>query len=374
MARENQVIEAQVGIIGAGPAGTAAALHLGQLGIHDVVLTDREDFPRDKTCGSGLSPKGIGVLKALGVWEAVEPLSYPIKGLRLVTPSDKEVFLSGGDAAAAVICHRRILDHTLLQRAQSLGTRFVPHFLTRQLLFEGERVVGFRAMDGREIRCRYTIVADGAHSLFTLRSDKKQLIQAIMGWWDNVPFTPEHVEMVFDPAVLPWYGWLFPEGPTRVNIGICYGDDAHDKNARQMFQAFLDKHYAKRLHGATQVGGFKGHPISYSFKIDKLFSPGRVVIGEAGRMTHPATAEGIYQGMRTGMLAADALKTILSHQKDEDEALARYQWNCKKAFAISFWGSKLFHKATRTPLLDWVADLGNSPRVKRATGKLMAQM
>ncbi len=65
--------DCDVAIIGAGPAGTAAAAHLGRLGIRDVVLVDRADFPRDKTCGSGISPKGIGVLKELGVWEDVEP-------------------------------------------------------------------------------------------------------------------------------------------------------------------------------------------------------------------------------------------------------------------------------------------------------------
>src|SRR6476620_11007592 len=106
-------IQADVAIVGAGPAGTAAALHLGRLGVKNVVLFDRHDFPRDKTCGSGVSPKGIEVLKDLGVWKDVERSAYWIKGLRLVTPGDREAYLSGGDAAAAIICCRRTLDHLL---------------------------------------------------------------------------------------------------------------------------------------------------------------------------------------------------------------------------------------------------------------------
>src|SRR3954452_15032305 len=86
-------IQADVAIIGAGPAGTATAVHLGQLGVKNVVLLDRLDFPRDKTCGSGLSPKGIKALKALGVWQDVAPEAYKINGLRLVTPGDREVYL-----------------------------------------------------------------------------------------------------------------------------------------------------------------------------------------------------------------------------------------------------------------------------------------
>src|SRR2546426_12461546 len=111
-------IEAQVAIIGAGPAGTAAAAHLGQLGVRDVVLVDRADFPRDKTCGSGVSPRGIRTLRELGVWDAIEPHAYRVTGLRLVTPGDREVVVSGGEAAAAGGCLRRPADHPLPRAAR----------------------------------------------------------------------------------------------------------------------------------------------------------------------------------------------------------------------------------------------------------------
>jgi geranylgeranyl reductase family protein len=369
-----EIIHAQVAILGAGPAGTAAALHLGQLGVQNVVLVDREDFPREKTCGSGISPKGIETLKALGVWDDVKALAYPIKGLRLVTPEGHEAFISGGESAAAVVCRRRELDHALLRRAQGLGVRFIPKFLVRELLEDDGRVTGFRALDGREVHARFTLVADGAHSSFTPRDEKKQLIHAIMGWWEDVPFTPQHVEMVFDPLVLPWYGWLFPESASLVNIGICYGDDGHTRNARTLFQQFLDKHYADRLRGARQVGAWKGHPISYSFQIKQLHTPGRIIIGEAGRMTHPATAEGISQGMRTGMFAAEAIHQVVRHVKDEVAAFNAYQRRCQTAFLPSYLGAKAFQGVLKTPLLDWMAKLGEQTTVKRITGRLMAQM
>jgi geranylgeranyl reductase family protein len=367
-------IHAQVAILGAGPAGTAAAAHLGQLGVRDVVLVDREDFPREKTCGSGVSPKGIGLLKALSIWDEVKGSCYPIQGLRLVTPRGHETLLSGGESAAAVVCRRRVLDHVLLRRAQSLGVRFIPRFLARELIEEGGRVRGFRALDGREVHARFTIVADGAHSPFTPRKDKKQLIQAIMGWWEGVPFTPRHVEMVFDPLVLPWYGWLFPESESMVNIGICYSDEGHTKNARRLFQEFLDKHYRERLGGARQIGGWKGHPILYSYEIKQLHTPGRLIVGEAGRMTHPATAEGIFQGMRTGMLAAEAIRKVVSHQADEQVAMEEYEKRCRQALVPAHLATRAFQRLLKTPVLDWVARLGEQATVKRVTGRLMAQM
>src|SRR5215470_14423931 len=296
-------VRADVGIIGAGPAGLATAVHLAQLGVDRVVIVDRLDFPRDKTCGSAVSPKGCEVLNALGVSEAVARESYAVSGLRLVTPRGHDVIVSSPQDVA-LVCSRRTLDHLLLQRAQDLGTKFLGNFEASFMLQRGDRVVGFRSSDGCEVRADYTVVADGAHSRFGCERGPRQLIQAIMGWWDDVPFRPHHVEMIFDELVAPLYGWLFPEGPGRVNIGICYEDPYLARNARQLFQDFLAKHYRQRLAGARQVGSWRGHPISYGAHIARLTSPGRIVVGEAGRMTHPATAEGIYQAMRSGMLAA----------------------------------------------------------------------
>ena len=363
-----------VAIIGAGPAGTAAAIHLGQLGVRDVVLVDRYNFPRHKTCGGGISPKGIEALKTLGVWEQVLPHAYTIGGLRLVLPGGREIFASGGEDSAAIICNRRVFDHLLLQRALSLGVKFIPHFDARELIYDGVRVAGIKDRDGTTIRANYTVVANGAHSGFTLNPRPRRLIQAVMGWWENVLYKPRHVEMVFDRMVAPYYGWLFPETETRVNIGICYEDDTHSKNARTLFQQFLQKHYKERLAGAAQVGDWKGHPISYTYRVGQLQSPGRLVIGEAGRMAHPATAEGIYQGMRSGIFAAEALRDALRETRSEEKVFEEYEARCRKAFQLSFMSAKLWRCAVQTPILDWVAGFGQRPMVKTALAKLMSQM
>lgn len=367
--------DSDVVILGAGPAGTAAAAHLGTLGVRRVTLVDRHDFPRDKTCGSGISPKGIQVLKELGVWDEVEAHAYPITGIRLVTPGDLESWQSAGDVAQAVVCHRRILDHVLLQRALSHGVTFLPHFDASETIEEGGRVRGIRARDGREVRAKYVLVAGGSHCRIGLPEKRpRRVIQAIMGWWDDVEFRPNHVEMIFDRMIEPYYGWLFPESDRRVNIGITYEDGAEKKNARELFARFLDKHYGKRLRNATQVGPFKGHPVVWSYRIDKLTAPGRVVIGEAGLMTHPATAEGIYQGMRSGMLGAEAVADVLAGRKAEAAAMAAYERKCRRTFQLSFLGGGVFRKLVRTNALDWMVRVTDAPLVQSATAKLMAQM
>ena len=352
------VVHADVGIIGAGPAGLATAVHLGQLGVDRVVIVDRANFPRDKTCGSAVSPKGREVLKALCLDDAVERESYAISGLRLVTPRGHDVTVASPEDVA-VICNRRTLDHLLLNRAQASGARFLGNFEATHLLQRGDRVVGFRSTDGREVRAAYTVVADGAHSRFACERGPQQLIQAIMGWWEGVPFRSHHVEMIFDRQIAPYYGWLFPESPDRVNIGICYEDRRLEHNARQLFQGFINKHYRERLQGAKQVGTWKGHPISYATRLERLTSPGRIVVGEAGRMTHPATAEGIYQGMQSGMLAAQALNDILKIRAEPARALRDYERACRKAFGISFRGARLWRGLISSGGLDVLAGMMN---------------
>jgi len=368
-----EVIHADVGIIGAGPAGLATAVHLGQLGVGRVVVVDRANFPRDKTCGSAISPKGREVLKALHVDDAVNREAYTINGLRLVTPRGRNVIMTSPHDVA-LICNRRILDHLLLQRAQSLGTRFLANFEATHLLQRGDHVVGFRSTDGREIRTAYTVVADGAHSRFACERGPQQLIQAIMGWWDGVPFRSHFVEMIFDDDVAPYYGWLFPEGPDRVNIGVCYEDRRLERNARQVFQHFINKNYRERLRSAQQVGAWKGHPISYATKLERLTSPGRIVVGEAGRMTHPATAEGIFQGMKSGVLAAEALRDILHNKVRPERALRKYERTCRKAFAISFRGASLWRKLVTSGGLDVMAALLDRPASRHLLARCMAQM
>lgn len=372
---------ANIVIVGAGPAGSALAVRLGAMGVPGVVLVDRHDFPRDKTCGSGVSPKGIGVLKELGVWDDVLPHSYFIRGVRLVTPGDQEAFVSAGDAATAVVCRRRELDSILLDHARRGGVTFVPNVQARSLLMEGDRVDGFSAADGREFRARITVVADGAHSRLTPDQRPRRLLQAIMGWWEGLRFTASHLEMIFDRMLSPHYGWLFPESESRVNIGICY-DPARvgsvTENARTLFERFLEKHYGARLAGATQVGRFAGHPISYTYRVGPLASPGRLVIGEAGRMTHPATGEGIYQGMRSALLAAPALVAALADPKRERAAFRRYEWACRRAFEPSFGFAHAWHRVVRSPLLDWILSanrrMQGSSAVRRAVGTIIAKM
>lgn len=364
---------ASVVIVGAGPGGAAAAVALAQRGIRDVILLDKDHFPRDKTCGSGLSPNAVEVLHDLGVGAEVRRLGYPINGLRLVTPGKREMRLASEEAAIVLL--RRDFDNLLVERARSLGVDFRPGFHARELVREGGRVVGVRGKDGAVVRASFVLAADGAHSVFSLDPRPKRTISTLMGWWEGVPFEPHMVEMIFDRNLSPLYGWLFPEGDTRVNIGICMdGEEGGKKtarNVREVFQRFLDDHYADRLRGARQIGRFKGHPISYTTWIGHTHAPGLVILGEAARITHNATGEGIYQAMKSGTMAAGAVAAALRGMP-EAEAMKRYTAELRRRFTASFVVGHVVRGLTRTPLLDGVAALYNSPTVRSTLGQVFA--
>lgn len=370
---QDKVTHAKVVVVGAGPAGSVAALHLAQLGVEDVVIVDLHDFPRHKTCGSGLSPRAIATLKDLGVWSQVEDIAYPINGIRVVTRRGHDAYMSAGDEAQAAVCLRHDFDYEIHKRSLERGVKFMSGFSASEPIVSGDRWVGIRARDGREVRADWVVVANGAHTTFSTCDGPKTAIHTIMGWWEGVEYRPNTIEMFWDDLTLPYYGWLFPETATRVNIGITYDDPHKVKNAKRVFRLFLQKHFAERLKHATPVGKWKGHPIVYTYRTGSLWSPGRVVVGEAGRMTHPATGEGIYQGMRSGMFAAEAIADILGG-KPEREALDRYDRRCATTFMPSFWAGGLFRGLLHTPLLDYVVKAGNSPRVKAATARMLAHM
>jgi flavin-dependent dehydrogenase len=329
------VPQTDVAIIGAGPAGLATAIRLGQHGKHRVTIVDRQNFPRDKTCGSAISPSGLEILKRLGTYGAVASHAHLIDSICLHLPRRRQLRIAS-KKPQILVCSRRVFDQLLLDRALALGAVFIPNFHVKELLSEGGRIVGVRAADGREIEARQTVVANGVHSKLAPVRKGRRLISTIMGRWETPPSPHGELEFVYDRALRPLYGWRFPESPTCVNIGICYHDPDGRLNARALFSEFLERHYKDFVATARQIGPLKGQPLSPSFKIGKLTSPGRIVVGEAGRIVDPASGEGIYQALHSGLLAGDALHEILDGRTDSAIALQKYEAACREVFNSQF--------------------------------------
>jgi flavin-dependent dehydrogenase len=270
-----------------------------------------------------------------------------------------------------VILLRKGFDNLLVERARSLGVRFRDGWRVTEAIEENGRVVGVRGLEGSEIRARWTLFADGAHSLFSRDSRERRHIDTLMGWWEGPRFEPGRLDMVFDRELSPLYGWLFPETATRVNIGICI--DAQDeygrrvpRDLRAVFQAFLDRHYADLLRTARQVGGLKGHPIVHTTWIANVSRPGALLIGEAARLTHNGTGEGISQAMQSGIYGADAVARVVRGEATEAAAWRGYLRALRRRFTLGFAAGYLLRDLVASGALDSLARTYNSESFQRA--------
>jgi geranylgeranyl reductase family protein len=356
-------------VVGAGPAGATAALTLSRGGAGRVLLLDASSFPRDKTCGSGLSPTALAVLERLGLGEEIRERATAVESVKVVTPGGRSMVLASN--AAAVVLLRKDFDGLLVREATRAGAKLETGVRARALLRDGNRVTGVRMADGRELRARFVLCADGAHSIFSVDPRPKRSISTLMGWWDGADFTRGQIEMIFDRNVAPLYGWLFPESDVRVNIGICIdGQDERGhktpRNVRAVFRQFLEDHFEARLRNASQVGSFKGHPIVYTTWPEHVSTPGALYVGEAARITHNATGEGISQAMQSGIFAGETVLDVLSGRREESEAWRSYLWNHRKRFTAAFLAGHAVRAVVRTDLLDHVAAIYGHPWVRRS--------
>lgn len=360
-------MDAQVVIVGAGPAGAAAAIALSQAGIRDVLLLDRDHFPRDKTCGSGLSPAALELAETLGVGGELRARANPIDWVRFVTPRNEAIVMPAN--GAAVVLLRRDFDNLLVERARSLQVGVEEGFRAAELIRDGRRIVGLRSYDGRERRARFFLFADGAHSIFSQDPRSRHQISTLMGWWANPELPGNRLDLIFDRRLSPLYGWMFPETATRVNIGICVDEPGPSElpkpDLRRLFREFVDEHYRSALRTATQVGGLKGHPIVFTTWISHCTAPGALWVGEAARVTNHATGEGISQALQSGLYAAEAVAAVVHGFCSEAAAWRTYLWRHRVRFTPGFVSGHLFRAFVAHRGLDLIARAYNSSSGQR---------
>ncbi|MEV6298172.1 geranylgeranyl reductase family protein [Actinoplanes sp. NPDC051861] len=277
-----------VAVIGAGPAGSAAALAARRAGAR-VLLLDRADFPRDKTCGDGIAAQAVDVLSGLGVADTTA--GYPqVETLRLVSP--------GGTAAARRLPHpayvipRRVFDFRITRAAVAAGAVLHKHQV-REVREEHTVVI-----DG-EFRARVVIGADGASSVVRRAlgsgvNPPGHLAIAIRGYR---PATTREQLIVTTRQRWPAYAWEFPIGDGTANVG--YGELLR---GTALSRPYLLKQLNDLLPGAEPTG-LRGHHLPLSTRRP---APGRgrvLLAGDALSLINPCTGEGIFYAVLSGALA-----------------------------------------------------------------------
>jgi menaquinone-9 beta-reductase len=379
-------------VVGAGPAGSAAAITLAKAGLQ-VVLVDQHAFPRDKVCGDALIPDAHAALDKLGVLHEVMQLAQPVSHVRCVAPRGAAVNVPGSLA----VLPRRLLDDVLCRAAVAVGSCMVAPARFVQTLEDGGCVVGARfsaAARTQEIRARWTILATGAvpQALIAAGMCEQQLPSgvALRGYVFNPAMvgTLTELDIVWHRALRPGYGWIFPCGHGLFNIGAgiaqshkkpSTGSQTAKKNAanlREIFNAFTEVYApAKALMAGGQLqGNLKGAPLRCSLKGARFARPGLLVTGEAAGSTYSFTGEGIGKAMETGMLAAQAILTEKISGSDSDTVLVHYTRSLL-ALKPRF---DLYERANQVNAHPWLIDFlvwraKKSPRILRRMGGVLSE-
>ncbi len=354
-------------VVGAGPAGAAAALSLARGGA-EVVLIDQHAFPRDKVCGDGLIPDAHNALRELGLLDAVLRSAQSADHVGCIGPRGGRVDVPG----VLAVLPRQELDAIVCAGAVASGARMFAPVRFVGTLEEDGRVVGARLRHGTtevELRARWVVLASGAvpQALLAAGMSTRHTPSgvALRGYVRNRAMVGriEQLEIVWHRAVAPGYGWIFPcrDGVFNIGVGIA---DSHaqrvggrltkgEGNLRQVFDDFVRVYAPARelMQGGTALGAMKGAPLRCTLEGATYSRPGLLVTGEAAGSTYSFTGEGIGKAFETGMLAA---RCVLA-QGTQDEAAVRAAYDAGLlALKPRF---ELYRRANLVNRHPWLADL-----------------
>jgi menaquinone-9 beta-reductase len=362
--------QVDVAIVGAGPAGAACAYWLAQRG-HRVAAFEKKVFPREKTCGDGLTPRAVRQLNDMGLSDRLADRHLRYDGLRAIAhgvtlempwPAHPE-FPSYG-----YVVRRRDLDAMVADNAAAAGAEVRTGVEVVEPLVERGVVRGVVISDKSSgeistVRAKYVVIADGANGRFgralgTARDRSYPLGMAIRGYYTSPyhddPWIESHLDIVDrDGNHLPGYGWIFPVGDGTINVGcglLSTFKGWKSINTTQLMDAF--SHTAPKRWGIspeTSCGPATGGRLPTGGCVMPHIGPTWLAIGDAAGSINPFNGEGISVAYETGRLAADAVDRALV--ADDGLALATYEQQLQEIYGLYFKVARAFVKAIGNPAL-----------------------
>lgn len=345
---------ADVAVVGAGPAGAAAAITLARAGRRVVVL-DKATFPRDKICGDGLTTGALRLLESLGVRPEAIASWTPVDDIHVVSPSRHVATfpLPRDRGAYAVVARRADLDAAIVDRAREAGAEVREGATVVGAEQHGDRVV-LTLADGSTVSAAHVVGADGMWS--PLRKLLGTGVPGYLGDWhafrqyfDHTGPQARDLWVWFEPDLLPGYAWSFPlpGGGANVGFGIQRGAKIATKEMKALWPELLARPHIAAVLGpdATPSGRHQAWPIPA--RVDEVvLAHGRVLwVGDAAAATDPMTGEGIGQALLTGMLAAEAI--LADGAGDPAAVRARYEQSVDRELVADHRMSLLLIRALR---------------------------
>ncbi|MCP5099834.1 MAG: geranylgeranyl reductase family protein [Chloroflexi bacterium] len=333
-------------IVGAGPAGSTAATYLAQQGIQ-VALLDKAYFPREKTCGDGLTPRAIAILEELGLLNNLLQEGCKMEEATVFAPNGTQVTtqmpVREGLQSIMVTIPRIKLDHFILKRAVAAGAELMEGVNIQDVQTTDANVTVVGKQNGKriEIQGRMGIIAVGASMGLLKRigimTETPPLTLAARAYYENVEGLSGRFEFYFEGIPLPGYGWIFPLSETTANIGAGIFEQSGRRHKKKTGQMVLDEfikipRMQQMLRNAKQTGPVRGYPIRTDFATAPTYGRNLLLAGEAAGLVNPLTGEGVDYALESGKIAAEQLIQMFAAGDFSTQQLEAYDKKLRAHF------------------------------------------
>ncbi len=314
-------------IVGSGPAGSTSAYTAAKKGL-DVLLLDKQKFPRDKACGGALGFKALEVIPEKDI---LLPTSNKVAGLHIVSPSLKyEARCENGNIA--YLTSRKDFDNNLREKAIEAGADFrqenvkqanygseCVEVTTETSIHKGKILVIANGVNSKLPRLfGFKRMYNQTSTALTMNSETPMANDLLDKYFSEKRF----VSLFFGP-VSRGYGWVFPKnGLLNIGIGCTRKYLTHARKAYEKFVTTV-KDYFNLIDFKPEKP--RGHLIPFSAPRKKTYADRVMIVGDAAWMVSALSGEGICYGLLSGKLAAETAVTALSNADTSAKSLKEYQ-------------------------------------------------
>ncbi|SIN30065.1 geranylgeranyl reductase family protein [Micromonospora cremea] len=396
--------DADVIVVGAGPGGSATAYHLARHGVR-VLLLEKTEFPREKVCGDGLTPRAVRQLVRMGVDTSPEAGWLHNRGLRVIGGGVR-LELDWPELASfpnyGLVRTRLDFDDLLAQRAVAAGAKLRTNVNVLGPVLDGDgRVTGVEAEvgPGKEpatFHAPLVVAADGVSGRFPLalglakREDRPIGVAVRRYYHSPVKHDDDYLESWLElrskdsgDKLLPGYGWIFGLGDGRVNVGlgVLNSSSAFGKtNYRRLLTDWLANTPVDwgMTDEANADGPILGAALPMGFNRVPHYTRGVMLVGDSGGMVNPFNGEGIAYAMESGELAAEVAVQALARPAgpERERALMAYPNELKARLGGYYRLGGIFVKLIGRPEIMRIATKHGMPHptLMRFVLKLLANL
>lgn len=338
-------------VVGAGPGGSAAAYYLARHGLR-VLLLDKADFPRDKTCGDGLSPRALAILADMGLLEPLLQVGCRINGIEIYAPNGRSIAApipsSNGRPSFMLILPRLTLDDTLRRHAVAHGAQFVSGAHVTDIKTEGDvaHVHVENAGQAQTFICRIAVIATGASPRLLLNAGilakLPPTMAAARAYYEDIDVMSDRIQLRFDGVALPGYAWVFPTGRRVANVGAGYFAKSKCKRARlaspqDAVRTFVETSQLSGVLGrARRVSPVKGYPLRVDFTTAPTYAERVLLVGEAAGLVNPLSGEGVDYALESARVAAAHIIDMFERSDFTRTAFEAYDRELRERFQALF--------------------------------------